>query len=106
MRVSPAAKVVCTRNEDEYELLDKLLKEEHIVFDTADCFGATVVLTPSSGGSISQEDIAFAGSVAARYSKDREKEGVRIKFKKKCDTEYRYIHVKPAGDEEIRKVLL
>lgn len=106
MRVSPAAKVVCTRNADEYSLLGPLLKEEHIIFDTADCAGSTAVLVPSTAGQVPYEDMLFAGSVAARYSKDREKESVRIKYKKKSDTEYEYMQVEPADDEEIRKVLL
>ena len=106
MRVSPSAKVVCTRNENEYSLLIELLKDNYIVFDTADCTGSTVVLASSPGESISQEDMAFAGSVAARYSKDREKDSVRIKFKKNSDTEYEYVYVKPISDEEIKRVLL
>lgn len=106
LRVSPDAKVVCTRNENEYDLLMKLIKDEYIVFDTADCTGSTVVLVPSKGSEPSFEDIEFAGSVAARYSKEKEKESVRIKFKKKTDTEYEYMNVKPADDEDIKKVLL
>jgi len=106
LRFSEAAKVVCTRNEKEYELLMKLIKPEYIIFDTAECTGSTVVLAPSEGARPSGEDIEFAASIAARYSKDREKPSVRIKFKKKTDTEYRLINVKPAADEEIRKYLL
>lgn len=106
LRFSGSAKVVCTRNEKEYELLMKLIKPEYIIFDTAECTGSTVVLSPSQGASPSEADIEFAASVAARYSKDREKSGVRIKFKKKTDTEYGFINVNPATDEEIRKHLL
>lgn len=106
MRISPDLKVVCTRNESEYELFMELLKDDYIIFNTADCTGSTVVLVPSVTGSITQEDMTFAGSVAARYSKEREKDSVRIKFKRKNDSEYEYICVKPADDEEIRKVLL
>jgi len=106
LRFSSAAKIVCTRNENEYTLLTELLKDEHIVFDTADCTGSTAVLVPSPEAMVSSEDIGFAASVAARYSKDKEKDSVRIKFKKKSDTEYEYIYVKPITDEEIRKVLL
>ncbi len=106
MRVSPSSKVVCTRNADEYSLLGPLIKEEHIIFDTADCAGATAVLVPAKAGQVPYEDMLFAASVAARYSKDKEKESVRIKYKKKSDTEYEYIQAKPAHDEEIKKVLL
>lgn len=106
MRISPAAKVVCTRNQTEYEILCKLIKSEHIVFDTADCAGCTAVLTPTPGMTVSRDDIGFAASVAARYSKEREMDSVRIKFKKKTDTEYEYIQVKPAEDEEIKRYLL
>ena len=106
MRISPAAKVVCTRNENEYGMLSKLIKQEHIVFNTADCAGSTAVLVPSPGAQVSREDIEFAAAVAARYSKDKEKDSVRIKFKKKSDTEYEYIYVKPITDEEIKKVLI
>ena len=106
MRVSPTVKVVCTRNENEYSPLMKLLKDEYIVLDTADCTGSTAVLVPSAVGSLTQEDINFAGSVVARYSKEREKDNVRIKFKKKNDSDYEYIYVKPTDDEEIKRVLL
>lgn len=106
MRISPAAKVVCTRNESEYELLMKLLKDDYIVFNTADCTGSTAVLVPCGNVPLTQEDMAFAGSVVARYSKEREKDSVRVKYKRKNDADYEYIFVKPADDEEIRKVLL
>ena len=106
LRISPSAKIVCTRNESEYDLIMELIKDEYIVFDTADCNGSTIVLMPSPGAEISKEDMAFAGSVAARYSKEREKDSVRIKFKKKSDTEYEYMYAKPISDEEIQKVLL
>lgn len=106
MRVSPAAKLVCTRNENEYQLLIPLLKEEHIIFDTADCAGSTVVAMPSPGAEIPMEDMLLAGAVTARYSKDKDKDSVRIKYKKKSDTEYGYMHVKPISDEEIKKYLL
>lgn len=106
MRISPSAKVVCTRNENEYPLLMELLKDEHIIFDTADCAGSTVVLVPSPGAEVSKEDTEFACSVAARYSKEREKDSVRIKFRKKNNAVYEYMYVRPAEDEEIRKFLL
>lgn len=106
LRISRTAKVVCTRNENEYDLLMKLLKDEYIVFDTADCTGSTIVLVPAKGTEPSDEDMAFAGSVAARYSKEKEKDSVRIKFKRKTDAEYEYMKVKPVDDEEIRKYLL
>ncbi|HOR85174.1 MAG TPA: tRNA 4-thiouridine(8) synthase ThiI [Bacillota bacterium] len=106
MRISPDAKLVCTRNEDEYKLLQGLLKKEYIIFDTADCAGSTAVLISAGGKIPSQEDIDFAGSVVARYSKEKEKDSVRVKYKKQNDPEYKYMNVKPAGDEEIREVLL
>lgn len=106
MRFSETAKIVCSRNENEYELLMKLVKPEYFIFDTAECTGSTIVLVPAQGMSPSDTDIAFAASVAARYSKDKEKAGVRIKYKKKTDTEYRFIDIKPATDEDIRKYLL
>ena len=84
----------------------ELVKDEYLIFDTADCSGSTAVLIPSEAGVFSREDIMFAASVAARYSKEKEKDSVRVKFKKKNDKEYEYIWVKPVGDEDIRKVLL
>jgi hypothetical protein len=106
LRFSPSAKIVCTRDESEYELLNNVLKEDYIIFDTADCMGSTIILAPSPGASVSQEDMIFAGSVAARYSKEKENDSVRIEFKKKSDTEYEYMYVKPISDEEIKKALL
>ncbi|NLK35397.1 MAG: tRNA 4-thiouridine(8) synthase ThiI [Gracilibacteraceae bacterium] len=106
MRISPDARLICTRNESEYGPLMELVKDEYLIFDTADCSGSTAVLIPSEAGVFSREDIMFAASVAARYSKEKEKDSVRVKFKKKNDKEYEYIWVKPVGDEDIRKVLL
>ncbi len=106
LRVSPSLKIVCTRNENEYELINNILKDEYIIFDTVDCTGSTIVAAPSTVGLISHEDMVFAGSVAARYSKEKEKDSVRIKFSKKSDTEYEYMYVKPISDEEIKKYLL
>ncbi len=105
-RVSPTLKIVCTRDESEYDLLTNLLKDEHMIFETADCNGSTIVAAPSLGGELSHEDMLFAASVAAKYSKEKEKENVRIKFGKKSDTEYKYLQVKPISDEELRKYLL
>jgi len=106
MRISSSAKVVCTRNESEYTLLMKLLKDEYIVFDTADCAGSTIVLVSLPGAELSKADMEFACRVAARYSKEKEKDSVRVKFKKKKDAEYEYMYVRPAEDEEIKKLLL
>ena len=106
LRISRNAKLVCTRDESEYDRLMSLLKDEYIVFDTADCTGSTAVLVPSRGAEPSNEDMVFTGSVAARYSKEKEKDSVRIKFKKKSDTEYEYMQVEPVDDAEIRKYLL
>lgn len=106
MRISSDARIVCTRNENEYGPLMELVKDEYLIFDTADCAGSTAVLIPPEDGVLSDEDILFAASVAARYSKEKEKDSVRVKFKKKSDSEYEYIQVKPAEDEDIKKVLL
>lgn len=106
MRIPSAARIVCTRNETEYEPLMELVKDGYLIFDTADCAGSTVVLIPSEAGVLSEEDISFAASVAARYSKEKEKESVRVKFKKKSGSEYEYIQVRPAADEDIKEVLL
>lgn len=106
LRVSQRVKLVCTRNESEYASLMKLLKDGHIVFDAADCPGSTTVMAVSKGAEITVEDIEFAAAVTARYSKDKEKPSVRIKYKSNSDTEYSYINVTPADDEKIRKYLL
>lgn len=106
LRFSETAKIVCTRNENEYEILMKLIKPEYLVFDTADCTGSTIVLVPTKGSAPTEDDIAFACSVAARYSKQKEQDNVRIKFKRKTDTEYRILNVKPTADELIHKYLL
>jgi tRNA-specific 2-thiouridylase len=106
LRISPNVKLVSSRNESEYEVLRGLIKDHHIVFDTADCPGATVVMTVSPQSIISMEDIELAASITARYSKGRENPSVRVKYKRKADTEYEYIEVKAADDEEIKKYLL
>jgi hypothetical protein len=106
MRISPVTKIVCTRNESEYDLLMRLLKDDYIVFDTADCTGSTAVLLTTGAEDPSREEIAFAGSVAARYSKEKDRDSVRVKYKKKNSSEYEYMYVKPVEDEEIRRVII
>ncbi|MGE5629616.1 MAG: hypothetical protein ACM3TR_00805 [Caulobacteraceae bacterium] len=106
LRVSPDAKLVCTRNGDEYKLLKELINDEYMVFDTAEYSGSTAILVPFRGMDFSQADIEFAAGVTARYSKGREMDSVKVKYKRKRDNDFMYIDVQPKSDEEIKKHLL
>ena len=69
MRIPSAARIVCTRNETEYEPLMELVKDEYLIFDTADCAGSTVVLIPSEAGVLSEADISFQCFLCCRKQK-------------------------------------
>jgi len=105
-RLTDKAKAISTRNEEEYEALRERIKDDMLVFDTAEYSGSTVALKASVGHEPAADEIQFAASIAARYSKAREEEEVLVKYKKPKDDKYEYITVKPAEDRELTKLML
>ncbi len=105
-RISENAKIISTRNIDEYEMLKNLLTDDMWIFDTAEHKGSTVVLKPAIGYEPAVDEIYLTASITARYSKGKDEEEVTIKYKKQEENEYSFIKVKPAIDEDIKEYML
>ncbi len=73
-------KLISTRDKDEYDVLMNLLAEGDYVFNTAECNGSTIVAIAKNKRALTDEEIEFAARVTVRYSKDREKESVLVKY--------------------------
>lgn len=105
-RLSPAVKVVSTRNSQEYNDLKALIRDEHILLDTAECAGSTGVIVPTKGMPVSEEALQLAAEIVARYSKFKDREQVVVKYRKGSEDSHAYITVKPAEEEKMRQYLL
>lgn len=105
-RLSPETKAVSTRNQEEYALLNDLLKKDYVVFNTAEFNGSTVVIVPSDPAVVPLKDIETAAAITARYSKGKDQEEVLVKYKKSSEAEYGQIYAKPIMDEQAQKLLL
>ncbi len=105
-RITENAKVISTRNKDEYEMLKNLLTDDMWIFDTAEHKGSTVVLKPAAEYKPVVGEIYLAASITARYSKGKDEEEVSVKYKKQGEDKYSYINVKPAIDEDIEEYML
>ena len=102
LRLDENTKIIATRNQEELKALVPLIRKEDYVFDTLDCAGSTVILR----GIASEEAVEFAAAICARYSKEREKDSVRVKYRHPEESRYEMIMVKPAKDEKINKYLI
>ncbi|SHI52377.1 DUF814 domain-containing protein [Lutispora thermophila] len=105
-RLSDKAKAISTRNEEEYKALRELITDDMLVFNTAEYSGSTVVLKASKGYEPTKDEIEFAASIAARYSKAKDEKSVLVKYKKPKDSEYELVRVKPADEGELKKLML
>lgn len=102
MRFDENTKIIATRNQEELKEIAPLIRKDDYVFDTLDCPGCTVILR----GLASKEALEFAASVCARYSKQRDKDSVRVKFRHPGESSYEIIETAPAQDEYINKYLI
>lgn len=105
-RLTDKIKAISTRTEEEYKELRELITDDMWVFDTAEHKGSTIVLVAASDYMPNEDEIALTAAIAARYSKGRDEDQILIKYKKQNDTEYRYVKVKPADDEELKEYML
>lgn len=105
-RLSENAKVVSTRNKDEYEMLKDYLTEDMWIFDTAEHKGSTVLLKTSPGHIPSEDEINLTASITARYSKGKDEEEVSVKYKRTEESKYKIVSVKPAKDEDIKEYMI
>lgn len=102
IRFDENTKIIATRNQEELNAITPLIRKDDYVFDTLDCPGCTVILR----GQDSREALEFAAAVCARYSKEKDKDLVRVKFKHPDQSSYEIIEIPPAKDENINKYLI
>lgn len=102
IRFDENTKIIATRNQEELNAITPLIRKDDYVFDTLDCPGCTVILR----GDASREALEFAAAVCARYSKEKDKDLVRVKFKHPDQSSYEIIEIPPAKDENINKYFI
>jgi tRNA U34 2-thiouridine synthase MnmA/TrmU len=102
IRFDENTKIIATRNQEELKVITPLIRKDDYVFDTLDCPGSTVILR----GKASTEALKFAAAICARYSKERDKDSVRVKFRHPGESESEIIEIAPAKDEYINKHII
>ncbi len=102
IRFNQNTKIIATRNQEELKVITPMIRMDDYVFDTLDCPGSTVILR----GEPSREALEFAASICARYSKERDKESVRVKYRHPGESEHQVIETAPAKDEYINKYFI
>ncbi len=94
-RLSPSAKVIISRNEEEYELLQPY-KNGKYVFELLDVTGASALGT----GTFSEEDLILASQLTGRYSKAVKRETLRVRVTR--DDWERIIETTPLDKDDPR----
>jgi tRNA-specific 2-thiouridylase len=101
-RVSKDAKIVSTRTEEEWELINKLLEPEDLMFLTVDYNGSAVVII----GEATNEDVDFAAKLSGRYSKGKDNKIISIKYGGFGNPLNKFMDTAPASQEEINEYIL
>lgn len=99
LRLNEEVKLISTRNQEEAEDMMKLIEAEDILFNTVDFTGSTVILK----GVAKEADISFAAAAAARYSKGKDENEVKVEYGCKDSEKKEFITVTPLKDEELAK---
>lgn len=99
-------KIISTRDSAEYGKLMELLRPRDYVFNTAECTGSTIGVILLEDRDLIEEEIAFVAGITARYSKEKEKEEVAIKYRRMEDTAETVIKAVPEKDEKLQEILL
>ncbi len=105
-RISENVKILSTRTQEEYNILKNLLKDEYTILNAAEYHGSTALLISAKDYELVENDIKIAAGIVARYSKGRENNEVVVRYKKRCNSEYKFIKVPPTKDDEIKLYLL
>ena len=101
-RLSPNAKIVATRTEEETINAKKCITKEDLVFFPARFAGAMIAII----GNPSKEEIEFAAKVAGRYSKGKNEETLEVKYGHYTKPLQNIITVKPATEEELKQYMI
>jgi len=101
-RLSKDAKIISTRMEKEWELLEPLLTQEDLIFQARDYNGSAIVIV----GTPTDEDIELAAKISGRYCKGKDEKIISINYGRYGEPLNESIDVAPATEEEINKYIL
>ena len=101
-RTSDNNKIIVARTKEESEAIKKLINKEYLSFHATDFSGALVLLDKNG----TEDDKVLAARMAARYSKGREEEKVKIKFGIYGTKLDNHIEVEPINDNELEKYMI
>ena len=100
--ISDNNKIIVARTKEESEAIKKLINKEYLSFHATDFSGALVLLDKNG----TEDDKVLAARMAARYSKGREEEKVKIKFGIYGTKLDNHIEVEPINDNELEKYMI
>jgi len=101
-RVSKDVKIISTRNENEGELLERLLTQEDLMFLARDYNGSTVAMI----GEATFEDMELAARITGRYCKGKGEENITIGYGINEENLNKSINAKPSTNEEINNYII
>lgn len=101
-RTSDNNKIIVARTKEESEAIKKLINKEYLSFHATDFSGALVLLDKNG----TEEDKILAARMAARYSKGRDEEKVKIKFGIYGTKLENHIEVEPINDNELEQYMI
>ncbi len=104
-RLDSGAKAVSGRNEEENDKLEEAALSGDYLFQT-EVHPGSLVLWRGSEEKPSEADLETAAAIAARYSKDREKELLKVRYWRKDDaSSATVIAVRPIREEESARII-
>lgn len=101
-RITPKAKVISTRTQDEGEMIKGLLKEGDTILLVQDFNGSMVVII----GEASDEVISAAAKIAIRYSKGKDEPKAIVRYSEFGSKEQKTIEETCATEEELNSYLI
>jgi len=101
-RITPKAKVISTRTQDEGEMIKELLKEGDTILLVQDFNGSMIVII----GEASEEVISVAAKIAIRYSKGKDEPKATVRYSEFGSKEHKIVEDTCATDEEINSYLI
>ncbi len=99
-RLSPSAKAIVGRNEEENKKLHALSGEEDALLEVIDFPGPLTVVRGSAG----QQELLFSAAITARYSKAAHLNRVGVAVSNKEGTRSTEVHVTPVDQESLARV--
>jgi len=101
-RVTPKAKVISTRTQEEGEMIKSLLNEGDTILLVQDFNGSMIVII----GEATEEVISIAAKIAIRYSKGKDEPKATVRYSEFGSKDHRTVEEICATDEEINSYLI